>query len=185
MIPAPFRFFEVKKEELPADAAQFDEAELGVAPEAFDPVDMVFAAGKLVFVVMNAPVFVSAQEQAIVAQPAIGVNGCLGKHLSLDDRLQLCPGAVFHHASKDFASTFEKTDDGRFAARSTTTPAPNPSRTKVGFVDLDFSGKGPGFLHGQIHDPHPQELINPLAGLAIDHRQFARAQRRYVRAKHL
>jgi hypothetical protein len=28
----------------------------------------------------------------------------LGKQLSLDDRLQLCPGAVLDHAGKDFAA---------------------------------------------------------------------------------
>src|SRR5450432_2001438 len=91
MIPTPLRFFEVKKEELRAHAAQLEEAELGVAPKALDAVDVVFAADKLVFVVMNAAVFVTAQEQAVVAKPTVGIDGCLGKHLSLDDRLQLCP----------------------------------------------------------------------------------------------
>ncbi len=62
MIPAPFRFFEMKEEEFPANAPQLEEAKLGVAPKALDPVDMVLAAGKFVFVVMNAPVFVATQE---------------------------------------------------------------------------------------------------------------------------
>src|SRR5450759_1791083 len=99
MIPAPLRFFKVKKEEFRANAAQLDEAELGVAPKALDAVNVVFAAGKLVFVVMNAPVFVTAQEPAVVAEPTVGIDGRLGKHLSLDDRLQLCPGAAFYHSS--------------------------------------------------------------------------------------
>ena len=50
MIPAPFRFLEVEKEELRANAAQFEEAKLGVAPKALDPVDVVLAASELVFV---------------------------------------------------------------------------------------------------------------------------------------
>jgi len=48
MIPAPLRFFKVKKEEFRAHAAQLEEAELGVAPKALDAVDVVFAADKLV-----------------------------------------------------------------------------------------------------------------------------------------
>ena len=32
-------------------------------------------------------VFVVAQEQAVIAEPAVGIDGGLGKHLSLDDRL--------------------------------------------------------------------------------------------------
>jgi hypothetical protein len=36
---------------------------------------------------MNAPVFVTAQEQAVIAEPAVVIDGGLGKRLSLDDRL--------------------------------------------------------------------------------------------------
>ena len=108
MIPAPLRFFKVKKEELRAHAAQLNEAELGVAPKALDAVDVVFAAGKLVFVVMNAPVFVTAQEQAIVAEPTVGIDGRPGKHLSPNNRLQLCPGATFYHPGEDFSAPFEQ-----------------------------------------------------------------------------
>jgi hypothetical protein len=131
----------MEKEELRTNATQLDEAKLGVAPKALDPVDVVLAAGKLVFVVMNAPVFVTAQEQAVIGEPAVGIDGGLGKQLSLDDRLQLCPGAVLDHAGKDFAAAFEQSDDGRLAAGSASAPW-----AKIGLVNLDFTGKGPGFL---------------------------------------
>ena len=49
MIPAPFRFLEMEKEELRTKATQLDEAKHGVAPKALDPVDGVLAAGKVVF----------------------------------------------------------------------------------------------------------------------------------------
>jgi len=54
MIEAPFAFLEVEKEAILAYAAELEEAELGVAPKAFDPVDVILAAGKLVLVMMNA-----------------------------------------------------------------------------------------------------------------------------------
>ncbi len=185
MIPTPFRFFKMKKEEFLANTTQFKEAKLGVAPKALDPVDMVFAAGELVFVVMNAPVFVATQEQAVVAEPAVGIDGGFGKHLSFDDRLQLCPGAVFHHPSEDFAATFEQSNDGRFTTGSAAAATSHPARTKIGFVDLNFSGKRPRFFSRQFHHSAAQHLIDPLARLAIDHHQFARAQRGHIRTKHL
>ncbi len=83
MVPAPLRFLEVKKKELPTNTAQLDEAKLGVTPKALDPVDMVFTADKLVFVVVNAPVLVTAQEQAIITEPAVGVDGSSKKALVL------------------------------------------------------------------------------------------------------
>ena len=118
MIPAPFGFLEVEKEELLANAAQLDEAKLGVAPEALDPVDVIFSAGEFILMVMNAMVFVTAQHEAVVSLPAIGIDGGLGQHPALDDRLQLCLGSVLHHAGEDLAAAFEKPNDGRLAAGS-------------------------------------------------------------------
>src|SRR5471030_563832 len=136
VIPAPFGFFEMEEEELGSDATQLDEAKLGVAPEALDAVDVVLATGELVFMVMNAPVFVTAQKQAVITEPSVGIDRGFGKHLSLDDRLQLCPGAVFHHAREDPSAAFEKPNDGRLAARSASPPTPHPPGAKIGFVDL-------------------------------------------------
>ena len=149
MIPAPFRFLEMEKEELRTNAPQFDEAKLGVAPEALDPVDgspahrpplfpsassVVLAASELVFVVVNAPVFVTAQEQAIVAEQTVGIDGRFGKHLSLDDRLQFCPGAVFHHAGKDpFGFAQGRLLPPRLSSPMTGVlpPAPRPRRPRT------------------------------------------------------
>jgi hypothetical protein len=79
MIPAPFRFLEMEKDELRTKATQLDEAKHGVAPKALDPVDGVLAAGKLVLAVMNAPVFVTAQEQAIISRASRRYRRSFGK----------------------------------------------------------------------------------------------------------
>src|SRR6478672_10947920 len=115
MIPTPFRFLEVEEEKLAAHAAQLDEAKLGIAPKALDPVDMVFPTGELIFMMVNAMVLVPAQDQSVVRLPAVGVDGGFGKHPAPDDRLQLCLGAVLHHAGEDPAAAFEQADDGRLA----------------------------------------------------------------------
>ena len=56
MVETPFAFLEVEEEAVLAHAAQFEEAEFGVTPKAFDAVDVVFTAGELVLVMMNAVV---------------------------------------------------------------------------------------------------------------------------------
>ena len=40
------------------------------------------------------------------------------------------------------------------------------------FINLDFSGEGLGFIHGHVRRS-PQQLLDSLAGLAIDHRWCA------------
>ena len=44
MVAAPCAFLEVEEEAIFAHAAEFEEAAFGVAPKAFDPIDVVFAA---------------------------------------------------------------------------------------------------------------------------------------------
>jgi hypothetical protein len=46
MIEAPFGFFEVVIEVLPANAAKFCQAQFGVAPEGLNAVDMTTVSGK-------------------------------------------------------------------------------------------------------------------------------------------
>jgi len=72
MVPTPCGFLEMKNEVIGADAAQFGEAQCGEAPEAFDPVDVVFAAGEFVLMMVNTMVFVTPEDEAIVGLPAVG-----------------------------------------------------------------------------------------------------------------
>ena len=72
MVETPFAFLEVEEEAILAHTAQFEETELGVAPKTFNPVDVVLAAGELVFVVMNAVVLVAFEDQSVVGfQPSV------------------------------------------------------------------------------------------------------------------
>jgi hypothetical protein len=53
----------VQKNKLLAHPALFDEAKFDVAPKAHDAVDVIFAAGKFVFVMVDASMFITTQEQ--------------------------------------------------------------------------------------------------------------------------
>lgn len=105
MIETPLGVFEMKDEVFGANAAKFYHAKLGEAPKAFDAVDMVFASGEFIFVVMNAMMFIAAENKAVVALPAVGIDGGGRKHLTFDYRHQLLPGAICDDLGEYFSAT--------------------------------------------------------------------------------
>ena len=82
MVPTLFRFLEVEEKVLGTDAAQFGETQFGKAPEALDAVDVIFAASELVLVMVDAVMFVTAQDEAVIGLPTVGINAGLGMSLS-------------------------------------------------------------------------------------------------------
>ena len=86
MIEAPFGFFEVVIEVLPANAAKFCQAQFGVAlREGLNAVDMTTVSGKFIVVMVDAMVLIAFHHQSVVGAPAIGVDRALaGKHLTAD-----------------------------------------------------------------------------------------------------
>jgi hypothetical protein len=83
MVEAPFGFFEVVIEVLPANAAKFCQAQFGVAPERLDAVDVTTGSGKFILVMMDAMVLIAFHHQTVLGAPAIGVDRALArKHLA-------------------------------------------------------------------------------------------------------
>jgi len=185
MIPTPFRFLEVEEKVLGTDAAQFGEAQLGKAPEALDAIDVVFSAGELVLVMVDAVMLVAAQDEAVIGLPAVGINGGLGKHLALDDRHQGLLGAVLDDLGENLAAALEQADDGRLAARATPAFAAHPARPKVTFVDLHLPRKRPRLFQGQCQNPQAQPIVKTLRALHTQSRQPSRRQGGNIRAKQL
>ena len=101
MVPKPFRFLEVEEKVLGTDAAQFGETQFGKAPEALNAIDVIFAAGELVLVMVDAVMLIAAQDETVIGLPAVGINGGFGKHLTLDDRHQCLLGAVLDDLGED------------------------------------------------------------------------------------
>ena len=133
MVEAPFAFFEMEEEAILAHTAQFEEAKLGVAPEAFDAVDVVFAAGKLVLVMMNAVVFAALEHEAVAGFPALGADVRPLDHPAGDDRHQLLAGTVFDDTHLDVLPTLVQADDRDFSARAAPPFPTHPARTASSF----------------------------------------------------
>ena len=89
MVETPLTFFEVEEEAFLADAAKFEEAEFGVAPEGFDAVDVIFATGELVLMMMDGMVFVALETEAVVSLPAVCVDVGAFEHTPDDNRHHL------------------------------------------------------------------------------------------------
>ena len=183
VIETPFGFLEVDDEGIGADAAEFSQAQFGETPEALDAVDVVFAPSELVLLVMNAVVLVTAQDEAVIGLPAVGIDGGFREHLPPDDRHQLLAGAVLDDLGEDLSTPLEQADDGCLAARTAPAPAAHPACPEVAFVHLDLARKRPRLLHGQLQNPTPQPVVKPLGGLHAQPAQTRAGQRRHVRTK--
>ena len=140
MVKAKFGLFDVEVEEATREAAMFGQAGFGVAPERFDPVDVVAPACKLVPAVVNAEVaFVAQVDEAVVALPTVGVDDALVSHTALDDGLQRVSRAIVEHVGEDFAAAFEDTDDGHLTTCASPPFAPHTPRAKGAFGDFNLA----------------------------------------------
>ena len=117
MVSTPVQFLKVEEKVVGTDSTQFSEAQFGEAPEAFDAIDVIFAARELILMMMNAVMLVATQDEAVIGLKAVGINGGLGKHLPLDDRHQCLLGAVFD----DLGECYSNWLPGR-RSRVTSTP---------------------------------------------------------------
>ena len=71
MIEAPLTLLEVDEEAIPAHAVEFGQPGFGKAPKAYDAVDVVFAPGKLVGLMVDAVVAKASGDQHIASQPSV------------------------------------------------------------------------------------------------------------------
>lgn len=185
VIKAPFGFFEVENEVFVTDTAQLREAQFGETPEGFNTIDVVLAAGELVSVMMDAVVFVAAQDKAVVGLPSVGVDGRLRKHLSLHNRHQLLSGAVLDDGGEDLSSALEQADDRGLAAGSASTFSTHPSCAEVAFVHFHLARKRPRFLHRQLQNPQSELVVKTLRRLHAQPGESRAGKRRNVRTKQL
>jgi hypothetical protein len=162
VVKTPFTFFEVLEEFGTANAPELEHAKFGVAPKAFDTVDVIFTSGKLVFVMVNAVVFVTAGDQAIVSAPAIRIDVALFENLARDDRQQLLSGAVLDHTDQDVIAALVQTDNWNLAASSTPAFAPDTPSAKIGLVNLDLPGKRLGLGQSQLHQTMAKKAVKTM-----------------------
>ena len=70
MIETPFGFFAMEGKVNWTEAMKFGVAQFGETPKALDVVDVIFATGELIFVMMNAMMFIAVENEAAIGLPA-------------------------------------------------------------------------------------------------------------------
>ena len=118
MIEAELGLLQVQIKRSAGHTVELRQAPLGVAPEAFNAIDMHRAAGELVGAVADAKVFVKAYvHQAVVAAPAIGVDNAGNVGLAPDDGLQSALGGIWHDLCVNTVSTLEQPEHHGFCGQ--------------------------------------------------------------------
>ena len=115
----------------------------GEAPKALDAIDVVLAHGKLMGFVIHAEMFLIAHiDQPVIAGPAVGVDDGFQADAARNGLPQRLSATVGNDLGVDTTIALEDAKDDGFAGSTTSSLAPNPARTEVALVDLDFSGEG-------------------------------------------
>ena len=129
MIEAELGLLQVQIERSAGHAVELRQAPLGVAPEAFNAIDMHRAASELVGAVADPKVLVKAHvHQAVIAAPAVGMDDAGNVGLAPDDGLQCALGGIGHDLGVNTVSALEQPEHHGLR------PAPRPRkpRTRLG-----------------------------------------------------
>ena len=118
------------------------QATLGVTPEALYPVDVMRAGDELVIAVVDSEVLrVPDIDKAVVAAPAVGVDGGVNRDATANNGLKSSLFTVRHDLSVNRAVAFEDAEDDGLAAGSAASLATQASSAEVRFVNFDFAGR--------------------------------------------
>ena len=73
MVESEFRFLEIEIKSVSADAIVFTHLAFHITPETFNPIDVIVAFGEFLAVI-NAVMFVSGIDQAVIATPFVSID---------------------------------------------------------------------------------------------------------------
>ena len=122
--------------------SKFGKPGLGIAPEAFNSIDMTFTMDKFVLPVVDSEVFFIAKvNKAIVPSPAIRMNDAFETYTTSNNRLQRGSPAIRNNFGEDFPVALKDTKNNCFAESSPATVSLYASGAKVAFINFNLSRK--------------------------------------------
>ena len=183
MVPAPLTLLKVNGKFFFPDSMQFREPKLGVTPKAFYTVNMVFASGKFIFMVMDAVVLVAVGHQPIISLPAIGIDLALFQDIAFQDRHQRLFGAIVHDTEIDCSPALVQAKDRSLSTGSAPPFPSHPPGAEVTFIHLNFSGKNTDLRKSQIKDSVTPKRIKTMDSPVVHGGQISRNKRRNIRRK--
>jgi len=169
MVEAKFTFFEMEVEVLAPNAATFGQARLGRAPKAFDAIDVdAAAADEDALAMFDAKVFAVAEvDQAVVAEPAVGVDNALEGNAAANNAPQCGLFRIGDDLRVDAAAALKDPEhDGLAASAAAPFPA-DPPPTEVRLIDLDDAPHG-GMGFTFARHPNAKRVEEAIDGAATD-----------------
>ena len=138
MVETKLRFLQMQVEGVSRQTFELSEPVLGEAPKGFDAVDVIFPVGELILTMADAEVFgIANVDEAVVADPAIGVNHGVEVDLSSDNPLESTLSGVRDDLSPDAVASLEDSEDDCFVARSSPSFTLDTLGSKIRFIELD------------------------------------------------
>jgi len=142
VIKSKLALFQMQMKSHFTESSKFGKPGLGIAPEAFDSIDMTFTMDKFVLPVIDSEVFfIPKVNEAIVPSPAIRMDNAFEIYATSNNRLQRSSAAIWNNFSENFSVTFKDTKNNCFAESSTATLSFYPSCSKVAFINFNLSRK--------------------------------------------
>ena len=142
IVKAVFSFFQVHKEGVSGHTIEFHQTPLGIAPEAFNPVDVGIAPGKLIFAVVDPKVFVKADiNQTVIAAPAVSVNHAGQIGFAPDDGLQDSLGGIGNNLCINAAAPLKQAKHHSLAACTPAAQAAYAAWAKVRLIGFQLTAQ--------------------------------------------
>ena len=171
VVESELALLEVVDESVGVHASQACQSGLGVAPEAFDAVDVVAAdvrAAELALAVIDAKMFLVADVyQPVVALPAVGADDGVQGHFAA-----YCPQnnvfrAVGDRLGVDVSLAFVDAKDRDLPCGAPGTHALDAARSEVRLINLDGAGEGLLVLTRLGHE-HADAGQQTVGGVAVE-----------------
>jgi hypothetical protein len=114
----------------------------GIAPKAFDSINMTFIMNKLILSMVDSEVLlVSEANKPVVASPIVRMDHTLKVDSTSENRLQRGSAAIRNYLGKDTSIKPEDTDHNSIIESTMTSFLLNTTNAEKAFVNFNFSRK--------------------------------------------
>jgi len=137
VVVSELHLFEVEREGSWSDAVMFHEAFFGVAPEAFQPIDMYASPGEM-HSVIDFHVAVATEHKTVVDLELVGVDDAAAPDFGDGETEDGFRFDIGHDLHRDLSVSFKNTEHRDFPG-STTSPFAFPSASKVRLIEFDLA----------------------------------------------
>ena len=142
MVKPKLTLFQMEIKSVFLHASKANQAGFGIGPKAFYAVDLAMRIRKLILTMLYPVMLLIAKVyQSIVATPSVRMDDAFRVYPSTDDALQRSPRAIRNDFRVDSPMPFEEAENESFSTRASASDTSDPARSKVTFINLNFSGK--------------------------------------------